>query len=80
MLQTFRQWSERIVPEDPAMVERDPDIVLKWLAGRIDPEHLPAQQVVLDLNIGGTGRGPLRLRRDRPAGSRSVISWAAQLA
>jgi hypothetical protein len=99
MLQTFRQWSERFVPEDPAMVERDPDIVLKWLAGRT-----PAQQVVLDLNIGGArvkaslarvgarrgavdlhrrsrpGRGPLRLRRDRPAGSRSGISWAAQLA
>jgi hypothetical protein len=54
MLQIFRQWSERFVPEDPAMVERDLDIVLKWLAGRIDPEHLPAQQVVLDLNIGGT--------------------------
>jgi hypothetical protein len=54
ILQTFRQWSERFVPEDPAMVERDLDIVLKWLAGRIDPEHLPAQQVVLDLNIGGT--------------------------
>lgn len=54
LLQTLRQWSERFVPEDPAMVERDPDIVMKWLAGRIDPEHLPAHQVVIDLNIGGT--------------------------
>ena len=54
ILQTLRQWSERFVPEDPAMVERDPDIVLKWLAGRIDRERLPAQQVVIDFNIGGT--------------------------
>ncbi len=54
ILQTLRQWSERFVPEDPAMVERDPDIVLKRLAGRIDRDRLPAQQVVIDLNIGGT--------------------------
>lgn len=54
LLQSLRQWSERFVPEDPAMVERDPDIVMKWLAGRIDPEQLPTQQVVIDLKIGGT--------------------------
>lgn len=54
ILQTLRQWSEQFVPEDPAMVERDPDIVVKWLAGRIDPVELPTQRVVIDLNIGGT--------------------------
>lgn len=65
LLQNLRQWSERFVPEDPAMVERDPDIVMKWLAGRIDPRHLPRQQVVIDLNIGGTRvkRGWLVLER-----------------
>lgn len=65
MLRTLRQWSEQFVPEDPAMVGRDPDIVLKWLAGRIDSVALPMQPVVIDLTIDGTNakRGWLVLQR-----------------
>jgi DNA-binding HxlR family transcriptional regulator len=65
ILRTLRQWSERFVPEDPAMVERDPDIVVKWLAGRVDSVELPTQRVVIDLNVGGTHakRGWLVLER-----------------
>jgi DNA-binding HxlR family transcriptional regulator len=65
MLQSLRQWSERFVPEDPAMVERDPDIVVKWLAGRIDRAQLPEERCVIDLNVGGTRvkRGWLVLER-----------------
>jgi hypothetical protein len=31
------------------MVERDPDVVLAWLAARADPEGLPERQVVIEL-------------------------------
>jgi hypothetical protein len=30
------------------MVERDPDVVLAWLAQRVRPGHLPAEPVVLE--------------------------------
>jgi hypothetical protein len=32
----------------PAMMERDPDVVLGWLAQRVSAEHLPAEPVVLE--------------------------------
>lgn len=54
ILRSLREWSERFVPDDPAMVERDPDIVVKWLTGRVDVTELPEQRVVIDLNVGGT--------------------------
>lgn len=49
------QWSLRFVPEDPAMAERDPDIVIRWLGDRVDTSSLPDRTVVLDLNVSGTG-------------------------
>lgn len=60
------QWSERFVPDDPAMAERDPDIVIRWLGDRVDPSSLPDRTVVLDLDISGTGprRFWLVLERD----------------
>lgn len=65
VLSGIRAWSERFVPEDPAMVERDPDIVIKWLGGRVQPNAVPEQKVVVDLNISGTSvkRGWLVLER-----------------
>ena len=58
-------WSERFVPEDPAMAERDPDIVVKWLSQRVDRNAIPERRVVVDLDIGGTRvkRGWLVLER-----------------
>jgi DNA-binding HxlR family transcriptional regulator len=53
ILQALRTWSERFVPEDPAMVERDPDIVLMWLARRIDPTAVPAERSVIELDLRG---------------------------
>jgi DNA-binding HxlR family transcriptional regulator len=50
------QWSLRFVPEDPAMAERDPDIVIRWLADRVDTASLPDRAVVLDLDVSGTGQ------------------------
>lgn len=49
------QWSLRFVPEDPAMAERDPDIVIRWLGDRVDTSSLPDRAVVLDLDVSGTG-------------------------
>jgi DNA-binding HxlR family transcriptional regulator len=48
-------WSLRFVPEDPAMAERDPDIVIRWLTDRIDPSAVPDRTVVMDLDVTGTG-------------------------
>jgi DNA-binding HxlR family transcriptional regulator len=49
------QWSLRFVPEDPAMAERDPDIVIRWLGDRVQTSSLPDRTVVLDLHVSGTG-------------------------
>ncbi len=56
VLQELRGWAERFVPEDPAMVERDPDIVPVWLSQRVDVWRLPARPVVLDISVHGGAR------------------------
>ena len=48
-LLSLRDWADSWLPQDPAMVERDPDIVLAWLAERIDRRHLPEQQAIVEL-------------------------------
>jgi DNA-binding HxlR family transcriptional regulator len=48
VLYSLRGWAETWVPDDPAMLERDPDVVLGWLAQRVSAEHLPAEPVVLE--------------------------------
>jgi DNA-binding HxlR family transcriptional regulator len=55
ILSGLRTWSERFVPQDPAMVERDPDIVPTWLTQRLDSNTFPARTVVIDLTIAGSG-------------------------
>ena len=48
VLSSLRDWAETWLPDDPAMVDRDPDVVLGWLAQRVLAEHLPAEPVVLE--------------------------------
>ena len=48
VLLSLRGWAETWLPDDPAMVERDPDVLLAWLAQRVRPGHLPAEPVVLE--------------------------------
>ncbi len=48
-LDALRVWSNTWLPEDPDMLERDPDIVLGWLAQRVDRDLAPARPVVLEL-------------------------------
>lgn len=50
-LGSLRVWAETWLPDDPDMVERDPDILLGWLAQRADPDHLPGRPVVLELRL-----------------------------
>ena len=59
-LGSLRAWADTWLPDDPDMLERDPDVVLGWLAQRADPDRSPERPVVLELRLttavtGGTG-------------------------
>lgn len=50
-LGSLRAWADTWLPDDPDMLEHDPDIVLGWLAQRVDRVRLPARPVVLELRV-----------------------------
>jgi len=50
-LGSLRAWAETWLPDDPDMLDRDPDIVLGWLAQRADPDRAPERPVVLELRL-----------------------------
>lgn len=50
-LGSLRAWADTWLPDDPDMLDRDPDVVLGWLAQRADPDRLPARPVVLELRL-----------------------------
>jgi DNA-binding HxlR family transcriptional regulator len=45
---SLRSWAETWLPDDPDMAERDPDVVLAWLAQRTAPGRLPDRPVVVE--------------------------------
>lgn len=47
----LNSWADGWLPEDPAFVARDPEIVLGWLSERVEPTDLPARQVVVELRM-----------------------------
>lgn len=51
VLQSLRAWADTWLPDDPDMLERDPDVVLGWLARRIDSSTAPGRPVVLELRV-----------------------------
>jgi len=59
-------WAEKWVPEDPAMAQRDPGVIVWWLAHRIDTAVVPPHQVVIEIAMSGADvpRGWLLLARD----------------
>jgi DNA-binding HxlR family transcriptional regulator len=73
VLEALREWSERFVPEDPAMAERDPDIVVRWLGDRVDPRRLPPRPVVLDVSLQGARRPRFWLVLERDTGASVCI-------
>ncbi len=50
-LDSLRVWSNTWLPDDPDMLERDPDIVLSWLAQRVDRDLMPERAVVVELRV-----------------------------
>jgi DNA-binding HxlR family transcriptional regulator len=50
-LGSLRTWADTWLPDDPGMVERDPDVLLGWLAHRVDPDSAPGRPVVLELRV-----------------------------
>ncbi len=50
-LQSLWQWAEHWIPEDPAMAERDPSVILWWLVHRVDRGALPGHQVALEFAL-----------------------------
>lgn len=73
VLAALRDWSERFVPEDAAMVERDPDIVVRWLGDRVESSRLPSRPVVLDISLQGARRPRFWLVLERGAGASVCI-------
>lgn len=59
-------WAEKWVPEDPALAQRDPGVIVWWLAHRVDTAVVPARQVVIEIAMPGADvpRGWLVLARD----------------
>ena len=47
----LRGWAETWLPDDVAMIERDPDIVLGWLTKRIHIARLPDRQAIVDVTM-----------------------------
>ena len=53
MLAMLNEWAERWIPEDPAVIEHDPEVINFWLTLRLDRERLPMTPAVLVLQVGG---------------------------
>ncbi len=47
----LRAWADAWLPDDPAMIERDPQIILAWLGERVQVDGLPDRQVVVALTM-----------------------------
>jgi DNA-binding HxlR family transcriptional regulator len=64
MFLELRGWAATWLPDDVALVERDPDVLPGWLARRLDPATLPRREVVLEIVARGRAvhRGWLVLR------------------
>ncbi|HEY5853200.1 MAG TPA: helix-turn-helix domain-containing protein [Aldersonia sp.] len=56
VLSSLRDWAETWLPDDPAMIERDPAVVLGWLAQRVRTGDLPSEPVVLEISLLEQGR------------------------
>lgn len=48
---SLRDWSATWVPDDPAIVERDPDVVLAWLTRRVDVARLPSRRTIVQFTM-----------------------------
>lgn len=54
-LMSLWEWAKHWVPEDPAIAQRDPMLILWWLRHRINAEAVPERQVAIEFAMGGDG-------------------------
>jgi DNA-binding HxlR family transcriptional regulator len=54
-LKSLWTWAEQWVPEDPAMAQREPNIILWWLRHRVDQSALPERQVAIEFELSVKG-------------------------
>ena len=66
VLCSLQDWAETWLPEDPAMVERDPDVVLAWLAQTVRG-RLSGEPAVLEIWPHEHGRRYWLVLQDRVA-------------
>jgi len=52
-LMSLKSWAERWVPEDLAMVQRDPVVIMLWMTHRANPSTAPERRAVLEFEVGG---------------------------
>lgn len=50
-LKSLWDWAEHWIPEDAAMAQRDPAVILWWLRHRVDRDAAPEQQVAIELDM-----------------------------
>ena len=58
-LMSFWDWAKQWVPEDPAMAQRDPTVIMWWLRHRVNRSALPEHQVAVEFTVG-SDRGALQ--------------------
>lgn len=52
IIMSLRGWAADWIPDDPAMLESDPDVVLAWLAARVDRPAQPDRRAVIEIWSG----------------------------
>jgi DNA-binding HxlR family transcriptional regulator len=60
-------WAEKWVPEDAAVAERDPTVIVWWLLHRIDRAAAPDRQAVIEITMLGPEAEPSWLLLSREA-------------
>jgi DNA-binding HxlR family transcriptional regulator len=51
-LMSLWDWAKHWVPEDPAMADRDPTVILWWLRHRVDAAAVPQRPVAIEFAMG----------------------------
>ena len=50
-IRSLRGWAATWLPEDPGMVEQDPDIVMAWLSRSTEAARLPSRRTVVEFKV-----------------------------
>lgn len=54
-LMSLWDWAKQWVPEDPAMAQRDPAVIVWWLRHRVNAAAVPERQLAIELAMRGAG-------------------------